>query len=127
MGRAQLLYSATEGEVGASEHMDTDVMPDALKAALEATYRDYAVVASSPAGTPTERREVARRSGAVAVVFRDMAAVPGLEWWIMAALATAAEAFQQQAQDWNKPRPWAIDSRGHAHRPRLVQSDSDVE
>jgi hypothetical protein len=111
VGYSQSLCSTTESGIEASADMDTGVMPEALKSALEAATRGYVMVASSPAETPVERRELARRSAAVGLAFRNMAAVPGLEWWALAALSTAAEAFEQQAQYWNAPHPWATGSR----------------
>lgn len=126
MGHAQLLHRAADGARSASGYMDKDSMPEPLKFALEATYRDYTLVAHSPAVTRAERHELARRSSAVAAVFWNMKAVPGLAWWTVAALSAAAEAFEQQAQDWSKPRPWEADSRGHSRGPRLVRAGETV-
>ncbi|TDV54903.1 hypothetical protein [Actinophytocola oryzae] len=74
-------------------------MPMELKAVLENACESYAEIAKLPTAQ-LGGREFARRSAAVAVAWRRMAAVPGLEWWVVGALWTAAEAYELQARDW---------------------------
>jgi hypothetical protein len=71
------------------------MVPDVLVERWQAAYRAY-----NAAGG--DRAELARLSAAVAVAWRDIAAVPGLAWWLVAALSSAAEAFERQAQDWGR-------------------------
>lgn len=80
-------------------------VPDVLVDRWQAVYREYSA-------TEGNRAELARLSANVAVVWREMARVPGLEWWLVAALSAAAEAFERQAQDWAVARP-----RGGSGRP----------
>jgi hypothetical protein len=73
------------------------MVPDVLVSRWQAVYSAY-----SAAGG--DRAEVARLSADVAAVWREMAAVPGLAWWLEAALIHGAEAFERQSQDWGVPR-----------------------
>lgn len=108
--------------------MDSGVMPEILKGELDAVYRDYRTAAQMPTVTLSQREDMARSSAAVAIACRDMAAVPGLDWWAYLALLTTAEAFEFQAQDWRVPRPRPVAPHGipsGAHssgvrRPRVV-------
>jgi hypothetical protein len=70
----------------------------------ETVYGAYGVVTKSIATTEPGNRALARRmaraSADVAAVWREMAAEPGMAWWAVAALGTAAQAFEFQARDW---------------------------
>ncbi|RLK61168.1 hypothetical protein CLV68_1685 [Actinokineospora cianjurensis] len=45
--------------------------------------------------------DMAEVSATVGTLWREMAtAVPGSPWWLVAALVTAAEAFEAQSRDW---------------------------
>jgi hypothetical protein len=46
-----------------------------------------------------------------------MAVTPGLEWWVVAALTAAAEAFEKQARDWGGA------PREASHRPTERESE----
>lgn len=72
-------------------------VPEDLVQRWEAVYGLYL---SAPAG----RAEPARLSAEVASAWRDIAAVPGLAWWVVAGLRTAAEAFERQAARWSGAR-----------------------
>ncbi|WP_439386521.1 hypothetical protein [Amycolatopsis lexingtonensis] len=49
----------------------------------------------------------------VARLWHELSALPGLEWWAVAALAAAAEAMTEAAQDWAvlAGHPMAADQR----------------
>jgi hypothetical protein len=70
------------------------LVPDELVQRWEALYGRYL---AAPAGGV----ESARLSAEVAVAWREIAAVPGLPWWMVAGLRTAAEAFERQAVRWS--------------------------
>lgn len=70
-------------------------VPDVLVDRWQAAYGAYSAVEG-------DRAELVRLSLDVAAVWRDMAAVPGLAWWLVAALSAAAEAFERQAQEWGR-------------------------
>jgi hypothetical protein len=61
-------------------------------AAWEDAYRGY--------GKATET-EVASASRAVAVAWRNLAAISELPWWLLAAVQSAAESFDFQADAWD--------------------------
>jgi hypothetical protein len=68
------------------------------------TYRRYGLTAESAAGSG--RRDLAATSEmvhaslAVAATWRAIASVTGLPWWVLAAVETAAQAFEAQASEW---------------------------
>ena len=97
----QLVVTDRQTEVGWSG-MD---MPNVLVDRWQAVYSAY----SSADG---DQVESARLSADIAGVWREMAAVPGLAWWLVAALRTAAEAFERQARNWSGTIP-----RGRSSRP----------
>lgn len=69
--------------------------------AWEAVYRDYvSASARADAQNRQDRQELAQVSARVAVTWRRLARAPGLDWWLVAAFSTAAEAMEQQARDW---------------------------
>ena len=72
--------------------------------AWEAAYRHYGHVweltARSPKGDPTAAREMAAASRAVAAAWRQIDATT-LPWWTVAALKSAAAAFEEQAQKYD--------------------------
>ena len=43
---------------------------------------------------------VATASWAVASAWRELAAAPGLPWWVLAAVNTSARVFEEQAREW---------------------------
>lgn len=76
-------------------------VPAPLLRTWEAVYRDY--VSSSARVNPQnirDREEQAQLSARIAVAWRRLSEAPGVEWWMQAAFATAAEAMEQQAHDW---------------------------
>lgn len=83
-----------------------DLVPADLVRIWEDVYRDYLATSSLlDAGDAGKRELLARLSAQVSVTWRRMAeAVPGREWWLKAALLTAAEAMEHQAQDWSRRR-----------------------
>jgi hypothetical protein len=101
--RVNLVSPTTDQwEVGWS---DMDMVPDALVDRWQAVYTAYSTAEG-------DRTELARLSANVATVWREMAAVQGLAWWLVAALSAGAEAFERQAQDWGGGHP-----RGRPNRP----------
>ena len=90
--------------VRAAAVMPMEMVPDALVGRWQAAYSAYSAAEG-------DRAELARLSAEVAAAWREMAAVPGLGWWLVAALSAAAEAFERQAQDWSRSHPRARPSR----------------
>lgn len=80
--------------------MDSGMVPEELVQAWQVVYGEYLSVAQSPAATWAAQTELARSSAGVAAAWRDIVATPGLTWWLVAALTSAAEAFERQAQEW---------------------------
>lgn len=72
--------------------------------AWEGAYRHYGRAwewtARSPKGDPAAAREMASTSWAVAAAWRQIAAAATLPWWMLAALESAAAAFESQAREW---------------------------
>lgn len=70
----------------------------------EAAYRQYGRAvearARSGKGDPAAAREMARASRAVAAAWRQIAAASSLPWWILAAIESAAGAFECQAREY---------------------------
>ena len=71
--------------------------------AWEAAYRQYGraweTTARSRKGDPAAAREMAAASWAVAAVWRQIVAATTLSWWTLAAIESAAAAFETQARD----------------------------
>ncbi|GLZ38523.1 hypothetical protein Acsp05_21470 [Actinokineospora sp. NBRC 105648] len=61
----------------------------------------YEATAKRPPGDVNAARELAEASWNVAVLWREIAGTAGLPWWLLASLNAAAQAFEQQARDWN--------------------------
>jgi hypothetical protein len=72
--------------------------------AWEAAYRQYGRAwewtARSGKGDPAAAREMAAASRAVAAAWRQIAATITLPWWTLAAIESAAGAFESQARDY---------------------------
>ena len=72
--------------------------------AWEAAYRHYGhiweLTARSPKGDPAAAREMAAASRAVAAAWRQINTTD-LPWWTVAALESAAAAFEEQAQKYD--------------------------
>jgi hypothetical protein len=70
----------------------------------EGAYRRYGRAwewtARSPTGDPAAAREMAAASWAVATAWRHIATVTTLPWWTLAAIESAAGAFEEQARSW---------------------------
>jgi hypothetical protein len=79
------------------------VSQDLVDAWAEA-YRQYSyasdLAARSLEGDFAAAREMAGSSYAVAAAWRGIAAVQGLPWWALAAVESAAQAFEIQAHAW---------------------------
>lgn len=75
----------------------------------EAAYRRYTdaskISAMSFAADQDVAREMVMASHEVASAWRAMESTPDLPWWVMAALAAAAQAFEYQVKEWSVPRP----------------------
>jgi hypothetical protein len=100
VGHSQLL-DAIKGDVG----MAAERVPWEAVARWETAYRAYVEVESSAAWTRGERLMLADALQAVADAWRDIATTPGLDWWMLAALSAAAETAEQQARQFQAPRP----------------------
>ena len=72
--------------------------------AWEGAYRHYGRAwewtARSPKGDPAAAQEMASASWSVAAAWRQIATATTLPWWTLAALESAAAAFESQARDW---------------------------
>lgn len=68
-----------------------EMVSEDLIRAWEDAYRRY----GSAAGA-----NVAPASRAVALAWRDIACTSKLPWWVLAAVESAAEAFEDQAEQW---------------------------
>ena len=72
--------------------------------AWEAAYRRYGhaweATARSGKGDPTAAREMAAASWAVAAAWRQIATATTLPWWTLAAIESAAGAFEAQAHEY---------------------------
>ena len=70
----------------------------------EAAYRQYGraweTAARSGKGDPAAAREMATASWAVAAAWRQIATATTLPWWILAAIESAAGAFESQAREY---------------------------
>lgn len=85
-------------------------MPEFIVKRWEAAYADYSAATSGSIA-------VARTSARVAAVWRDMANVPGVSWWMKAALIASAEGFEQQARNQTTDAKYGnrSDSAKHAY------------
>jgi hypothetical protein len=83
--------------------------------AWEAAYRHYGHVweltARAPQGDPAAAREMAAASRAVAAAWRQIDTTD-LPWWTVAALESAAAAFEEQAQKYDTDQNSANRNRG---------------
>jgi hypothetical protein len=72
--------------------------------AWEAAYRQYGraweMAARCGKGDPVAAREMATASWAVAAAWRQIASATRLPWWTLAALESAAGAFESQAREY---------------------------
>ena len=83
--------------------------------AWEAAYRHYGhiweLTARSPKGDPAAAREMASASWAVAAAWRQIEIATTLPWWTLAAIESAAAAFEEQARKYEG----GDDSESHGH------------
>jgi hypothetical protein len=81
----------------------------------EAAYRHYGriweLTARSPKGDPAAAREMAAASRAVAAAWRQIETTSTLPWWTVAAIESAATAFEEQAQKYGTDD----DSENYSH------------
>ena len=82
-----------------------DVMAAAKSTRVwEAAYRQYGHAWETTARTgkddPAAAREMAAASWAVAAAWRQIAAATTLPWWTLAAIESAAGAFESQAREY---------------------------
>jgi hypothetical protein len=89
------LVSGSPGDLMASEK---------ITRVWEAAYRQYGRAWETTARTgksdPAAAREMATASWAVAAAWRQIAAATTLPWWTLAAIESAAGAFESQARDY---------------------------
>ncbi len=86
-----------------------DVMASAKSTRVwEAAYRQYGhaweTTARSGKGNPTAAREMAAASWAVAAAWRQIATATTLPWWTLAAIESAAGAFEAQAREYERAK-----------------------
>jgi hypothetical protein len=62
----------------------------------------WELTARAPKGDPAAAREMAAASRAVAAAWRQIEASTPLPWWNLAALQSAAAAFDEQAQKYDE-------------------------
>lgn len=93
--RDEQLVSGSAGDVMVSEKTTR---------VWEAAYRQYGcaweTTARSGKSDPTAAREMAAASWAVAAAWRQIATATTLPWWTLAAIESAAGAFESQARDY---------------------------
>ncbi len=81
------------------------MVPDALVRDWEMVYGEYIRTGN---GLRSEVLEdialMTQMSAEIAAIWRRMAEVPGVPWWTVAALCTAADAFERQALEWSRGR-----------------------
>jgi len=74
----------------------------------EAAYRQYGhaweTTARSGKDNPTAAREMAAASWAVAAAWRQIATATTLPWWTLAAIESAAGAFEAQAREYERAK-----------------------
>lgn len=78
--------------------------PERLAQAWENAYRQYGETSNTVTRTPDDRaaaQQMASASRGVARCWRDIAARQTLPRWALAALESAAEAFETQARSWD--------------------------
>jgi alkylated DNA nucleotide flippase Atl1 len=90
------------------------IAADERARAWEAAYRHYGriweLTARSPKGDPVAAREMAAASRAVAAAWRQIETSSTLPWWTVAAIESAAAAFEEQAQKYGTD-----DSESYSH------------
>ena len=82
-----------------------DVMASAKSTQVwEAAYRQYGRAWENTArtgkGDPVAAREMAAASWAVAAAWRQISTATTLPWWVLAAIESAAGAFESQAREY---------------------------
>jgi hypothetical protein len=87
------------GSVSSGGVMVTDKTTRAWEAAYRQYGRAWEMTARSRKGDPAAAREVATTSWAVAAAWRQIAAATTLPWWTLAAIESAAGAFESQARE----------------------------
>ena len=90
------LVPGSEGDVMRASEKSTRVW--------EVAYRQYGraweTTARCGKGDPVAAREMAAASWAVAAAWRQIAAATRLPWWVLAAIESAAGAFEAQAREY---------------------------
>jgi hypothetical protein len=80
-------------------------VPETSVAAWETAYRLYGEASAQslrvPEGDPAAAGQMAATSSAVAAAWRRIATTGQLPWWSLAAVESAAQAFDAQARDWD--------------------------
>jgi hypothetical protein len=75
----------------------------------ETAYRQYGhaweTTARCGRSDPTAARDMAAASWAVAAAWRQIASATRLPWWVLAALESAAGAFESQAREYEQGQP----------------------
>lgn len=103
MGRP-VKAAADPGTRASADRSDRVMASEQCACAWEAAYRHYGRVweltARSPQGDPAAAREMAAASWAVAAAWRQIATATSLPWWTLAAIESAAGAFESQAVEY---------------------------
>ncbi|WP_156757417.1 hypothetical protein [Actinokineospora pegani] len=75
-------------------------VPDHLSLRWEDAYNQYVRTVALQASGPGEARVIAEASASVAAAWRAISDVAGLPWWGVTAVRSAAETFDEQAEQW---------------------------
>jgi hypothetical protein len=84
------------------------MVPEAMVTRWEGVYRFYEQanqVAGSGRVNAVVVADMVRASREVAAAWRVFTRVEGLPWWALAAVTTAAQAFDAQAREWERRLP----------------------
>jgi hypothetical protein len=98
---------------------DAVMASEQCASAWEAAYRHYGhiweLTARSPKGDPAAAREMAAASWAVAAAWRQIETATTLPWWTLAAIESAAAAFEEQARKYETGGQIDSHHDGHDH------------
>lgn len=83
-------------------------VPEPMVTRWEGAYRFYEqanAVAGSGRVNEVVVADMVRASREVAAAWRVFTRLDGLPWWVLAAVTTAAQAFDAQAREWERRLP----------------------
>lgn len=80
------------------------IAPAELVAEWERAYQQYSQASdwvTNQPDSPQAAHATATTSAEVARLWLDLSRLPGLGWWAVAALQTAARTYETQSRDWH--------------------------